>query len=201
MIFWAFMIFLVIPVTYITLYVALHHYKESKLLKLIAKIQSYNSDTGTKEAAAAQIIRIIHKNKRLTPPQPISIDIHNSAGALVSFYILKAEVRHLINSIQEIRNQKTYVHSVPIEMRSSILGYLDEVNRFFANINTPYLDFEFRSLLLAKLYRNAVIAYLSIPDEKGHEEMKYIPLLEIIDKAQTKHSRIFPVFLEKERPQ
>lgn len=194
MIFWAFVIFLIVPVTLITFYVAVHHYKENRILKLITIIKNRNSDKKAKESAAAQIIRIIHKNKNLVPPQPVSIAINSPDGALVAFYILKAEVNHLINSIQEIRKQKSYVHSASLEIRAGILSYLDEVNRFFANIDTPYLDFEFRTLLLAKIYRTTVIAYFTLPDEKGHREIKFIPLLEITDQAQTRHPKIFPLF-------
>ncbi len=194
MIFGALLLTVVLPVIGITACVGIHHYKENKLLEIFLVIAEKSINQKIKDEQADKAINILHNNKKIPAPNPIQINIYNPDGAIVAFYLFKAEIRYLLDCIDKRRNQRKYLSSLSPRARGDVLKFIDNTKRFLKFIDFDHMDFELRSLFLHKTYRATVLMCRKIPDENNYPELDFIPLFEIVDKSPTRTVRLLPYF-------
>lgn len=189
----AIIIFLVLPVLAVTGYFVYCEKKQKKLRNLFRIIQDESSNKSAKERAANQAIQIMHANKWLIPPEPILLNIRNPDGLIISYELLRAEIRYLLHKIDKMRDQKTYLSSVTPINRSAVLKFLQTSANFLDTINFIPLDLQDKNDFLLSAYNVTLTMYLSLPDENAHQELNFIPLFQIIDKTSARAKILFPL--------
>lgn len=188
----ALILFLALPILLATSHVFFCARKQNTLIKLFLIIQNDSSDQSAREKAAAEAIQILHENKWLVPLEPIRLNIQNPDGLTVSYELLKAEIRYLLDKIDKIRNQKTYLSSVTPNSRSAVLKFLQTGANFLNTMDFLPLDLQDKNNFLLSACNTTLMLYLSLPDENAHQELDFIPLFQIIDKTPARTLILFP---------
>ncbi len=186
-------IILFITVSLILAYALICDYKRNQLLKLFKIIKDRASTRKSRENAANKAIKIMHGHKFLYPPSVISININeNRDNPYLAFELLKAEIKHLLKSINSLHSQKTFLNAIPPENLVKNLEFITETNKILTNIDfAPIAIFE-KVYLLSAAYRAVAKRYATLPDENNHSALNFMPLFEIIDKTPARTIKILP---------
>src|SRR3989344_5413561 len=117
----------------ITIYAFYGSVKQKRLCRLFQTILNESANKPAREAAAYKSIQIMHRNK-IVPSEPIRLNIQNPEDLTISYELLKAETRYLLEALDAIRNQKTYLEALSPNRRSEILKFLQNCQEFLEKL-------------------------------------------------------------------
>ena len=195
LLFWAGLILIVIPALIISTYALLISHKKRHLKDLFAIIRHPPASNSLRGKTADQPIRLLHQNKILAAAiNPIVINIYDCQNDILAYYLLRAEIRFLIECLEKRRGQRLYLNTVTPEGRSTTLKILSEARHLLENVEIVSCNFLTKIEFVSSCYRALVKIYYLLPNANKYQELNFFPLFVIVAKNPTRELLILPYY-------